>query len=166
MRIRTDDDVYRVDAVWLGPPRATFPFRARYVAWGVGVVLFFVLLGVERQIGLSFGFFSTAWAMILTILLTKLITAKIGHERPLGASLTMLGKEMNTPREQTRGEGGAVTADKLRMRADRPRPRVRIDQNRPYRTSEWQPVRRGVQQSVQQNTVRGRRGHTVAATRR
>ena len=35
MLVRTDDEVYRVDAVWLGPPRATFPWRARYVSYGV-----------------------------------------------------------------------------------------------------------------------------------
>ena len=31
MLVRTDDEVYRIDSVWLGPPRATFPWRARYV---------------------------------------------------------------------------------------------------------------------------------------
>ena len=34
--VRTDDEVYRVDSVWLGPPRATFPWRARYVSYGLG----------------------------------------------------------------------------------------------------------------------------------
>ena len=48
MRVRTDDEVYRVDAVWLGPPKATFPWRARYVAWGVGIVVFLVGLMSER----------------------------------------------------------------------------------------------------------------------
>jgi len=46
LRIRTDDEVYRVDAVWLGPPKATFPFRARYVAWGVD---FLVLLRLDLR---------------------------------------------------------------------------------------------------------------------
>ena len=36
--VRTDDEVYRVDSVWLGPPRATFPWRARYVSYGLGLV--------------------------------------------------------------------------------------------------------------------------------
>ena len=42
--VRTDDEVYRVDSVWLGPPRATFPWRARYVAYGVGFVTSAVVL--------------------------------------------------------------------------------------------------------------------------
>lgn len=123
MRIRTDDDVYRVDAVWLGPPKATFPWRARYVAWGVGFVLFFVVLTVERQLGFGFGFFSTAWAFVITVALTKLITAKISHERPLGSVMTMWFRELTTPRERVVGEGGAVSVSKVRVRAERPRPR-------------------------------------------
>jgi hypothetical protein len=123
VRIRTDDEVYRVDAVWLGPPKATFPWRARYVAWGVGIAVFLVVLTVERQLGLGFGFFSTAWAFIATILITRLITRKISHERPLGAVFTMWLRELHTPREIPRGEGGAVTATKLRVRSARPLPK-------------------------------------------
>lgn len=123
MRIRTDDEVYRVDAVWLGPPKATFPWRARYVAWGVGIAVFLVVLTVERQLGVGFGFFSTAWAFIATILITRLITRKISHERPLGAVFTMWLRELHTPRENPRGDGGAVTAAKLRIRQERPVPK-------------------------------------------
>ncbi|HVV10784.1 hypothetical protein [Amycolatopsis sp.] len=123
MRIRTDDEVYRVDAVWLGPPKATFPWRARYVAWGVGIAVFLVVLTVERQLGVGFGFFSTAWAFIATILITRLITRKISHERPLGAVFTMWLRELHAPRERTRGDGGAVTATKLRVQPTRPRPK-------------------------------------------
>ncbi len=124
MRIRTDDEVYRVDAVWLGPPKATFPWRARYVAWGIGLVLFFVVLTVERQLGFEFGFFTTAWAFVITILLTRLITAKITHERPLSAVLSMWFRELTAPRERVVGDGGAVSASKVRVRTHRPRPRT------------------------------------------
>jgi len=123
VRIRTDDEVYRVDAVWLGPPKATFPWRARYVAWGVGIPVFLVVLAVERQLGFGFGFFSTAWAFVLTILITRMITAKISHERPLGAVMTMWLRELQTPREKGSGEGGAVTATKIRVRNQRPLPK-------------------------------------------
>jgi hypothetical protein len=123
VRIRTDDEVYRVDAVWLGPPKATFPWRARYVAWAVGIPVFLVVLTVERQLGLSFGFFSTAWAFVATIVTTRLITAKISHERPLGAVLAMWARELSTPRERTTATGGAVSASKVRVRTERPRPK-------------------------------------------
>ena len=141
MRIRTDDEVYRVDAVWLGPPKATFAWRARYVAWAVGIPIFLVALTIERMIGISFGFFSTAWGFIGTIVITRLITAKISHERPLGAVVTMWGRELMAPRERTSGEGGAVSASRVRVRATRPLPknRRRSGTRRQYPSSSQQP---------------------------
>src|SRR5436309_14042886 len=83
VRVRTDDEVYRVDAVWLGPPKATFPWRARYVAWGVGILVFLLTLTVERWIGFGFGFFTVAWGLVITVVLTRFICSKISHDRPL-----------------------------------------------------------------------------------
>lgn len=129
MRIRTDDEVYRVDAVWLGPPKATFPWRARYVAWGVGALVLLLVLSAERQLGIGFGFFSTAWGLLITIVLTRLICSRIGHERPLTAVLAMWTRELTTPRERTKGVGGAATAAKVRVQQVRPRP----DPDTPHR---------------------------------
>lgn len=124
MRIRTDDEVYRVDAVWLGPPKATMPWRARYVAWGVGVIVFLLVLTVERRMGISL-FWSIAWGLVATIVLTRLICSRISHERPLSAVTTMWVRELIAPREETTGAGGAVSATRVRVRSDRPRPRPR-----------------------------------------
>lgn len=120
MRIRTDDEVYRVDAVWLGPPRATMPWRARYVAWGVGVFVFLIVLTVERRLGISL-FWSIAWGIVITILLTRIICAKISHERPLSAVTSMWLRELTAPRETTSGQGGAVSATRVRVNPTRPR---------------------------------------------
>jgi hypothetical protein len=136
VRVRTDDEVYRVDAVWLGPPKATFPWRARYVAWGVGILVFLLVLTGERAIGFSFGFFTVAWALIATVVLTRLICSRISHERPLGAVFTMWMRELNTPRESSTGGGGATSATRVKIRSQRPRPR-------PRRVK--QPVKRGSQ---------------------
>ncbi|WP_374201989.1 hypothetical protein [Actinokineospora sp. PR83] len=124
MRIRTDDEVYRVDAVWLGPPKATFPWRARYVAWGVGTVVFLLLLTVLRNLGISL-FWSFAWGMVGTVALTMVICSRISHERPLGAVLTMWVRELTAPRETSTGQGGAVTASAVRIRSEVPRRRDR-----------------------------------------
>ncbi|KAA2263838.1 hypothetical protein F0L68_09215 [Solihabitans fulvus] len=121
MRVRTDDEVYRVDAVWLGPPKATFPWRARYVAWGVGIAVFLLVLTVERQMGFGFSFFTTAWAFIITILLTRFICTRISHERPLGAVVAMWVRELNAPRERNAGAGGAASAARIRVNQERPR---------------------------------------------
>ena len=72
--------MYRVDAVWLGPPKATVPWRARYVAWGVGGVMFLLVLTVERRLGFGFGFFTTAWGLVIAVVLTRFICARISHE--------------------------------------------------------------------------------------
>lgn len=124
MRIRTDDEVYRVDAVWLGPPKATFPWRARYVSWGIGLVVFFLTLTVERRIGIGFGFFSVAWALVITIAITRLIGSRINHERPLGAVVAMWLRELTAPRQTNAGTGGAVTATRIKVNAQRPRVRA------------------------------------------
>lgn len=123
MRVRTDDEVYRVDAVWLGPPKATFPWRARYVAWGVGIVAFLVVLGVERQVGFGFGFFTVAWALVITVVLTRIICGRISHERPLSAVVSMWVRELTAPREKSTSTGGAVSAARIRVRPQRPRPK-------------------------------------------
>ncbi len=123
MRIRTDDEVYRVDAVWLGPPKATFPWRARYVAWGVGTVVFLLVLAVERRMNIGFGFFSTAWGIVITVALTRIICSRISHERPLGAVMVMWLRELTAPRESTVNRGGAASAARVRVRGTRPRPR-------------------------------------------
>jgi hypothetical protein len=120
VRIRTDDEVYRVDAVWLGPPKATFPWRARYVAWGVGTVVFLLVLTVFRQMGISL-FWSIGWGLAVTIGITMIICARISHERPLGAVLTMWARELTAPREIVTGQGGAVSASGIRVRAELPR---------------------------------------------
>jgi hypothetical protein len=120
VRIRTDDEVYRVDAVWLGPPKATFPWRARYVAWGVGTVVFLLVLTVFRQLGISL-FWSIGWGLAVTIGITMIICARISHERPLGAVLAMWARELTAPREIVTGQGGAVSASGIRVRAELPR---------------------------------------------
>ncbi|MFC7613164.1 hypothetical protein ACFQV2_05570 [Actinokineospora soli] len=124
MRIRTDDEVYRVDAVWLGPPKATFPFRARYVAWGVGTVVYLLILTVLRNMGIGL-FWSFAWGMVLTIGTTMVITSRISHERPLTAVLTMWVRELTAPREVEAATGGAASAASLRVRAELPRRKPR-----------------------------------------
>jgi len=96
------------------------PWRARYVAWGVGVVVFLLVLTVERRIGISL-FWAIAWGLVATILITRIITSKISHERPLSAVASMWVRELTAPRETTAGEGGAVSATRVRVNAAPPK---------------------------------------------
>jgi hypothetical protein len=125
VRVRTDDEVYRVDAVWLGPPKATFPWRARYVAWGIGILVFLLVFSVERGIGFGIGFFPIAWCLVITVVLTRFLGSRISHERPLGAVLTMWARELNAPRERAAGQGGATGAGKVRVHSQRPLPKAK-----------------------------------------
>ena len=53
MRLPVDDEIYNVNAVWLGPPSKTLPFRARYVAYAVGTLVFVLLQIIERRLGIG-----------------------------------------------------------------------------------------------------------------
>jgi hypothetical protein len=113
--VRTDDEVYRVDAVWLGPPRATFPWRARYVSYGLGLVVMILVMFLQRRVGIGLDFFSIAWALIMTIAITRLLGKRIDYERPLGQVVELFRHEVRGPRVRTRVAGGAVRSRHVRV---------------------------------------------------
>ncbi|PVZ11136.1 hypothetical protein [Actinomycetospora cinnamomea] len=121
VHIRTDDEVYRVDAVWLGPPRATFPWRARYSAYGVGLLVMIAVMFVQRRLGIDLGFFSVAWALLITVAITRFVSRRINDERPLLEWLTLFVHELRGPRAKERTIGGALTTGHVAVRRDRPR---------------------------------------------
>jgi hypothetical protein len=121
MKVGTDDEVHRVDSIWLGPPNATFPWRARYIAWGLFLVLLLALMTLARQF-MGFGFFMFMWCVIGAIVLTRWIGRLINHERPFGSVLTMALRELHTPRRQDKGTSGSTSIAQLRVRRERPRP--------------------------------------------
>ena len=86
------------------------------------MVVFLLVLGIERQLGIGFGFFSTAWGLLITILITRLIGSRISHERPLTAVAAMATRELVTPRETKNAAGGAASAARIRVQRNRPRP--------------------------------------------
>lgn len=125
MLVRTDDEVYRVDSVWLGPPRATFPWRARYVSYGVGLSVMILIMFVQRRVGIGLDFFSMAWALVLTVAATRLIGQRIDYERPLGQVVALFRHEITGPRGRTAVAGGAVRAGHVRVSSRAAGPRAR-----------------------------------------
>ncbi|MDL5155043.1 hypothetical protein [Actinomycetospora termitidis] len=121
MQIRTDDDVYRVDAVWLGPPRATFPWRARYSSYGVGLIVMIVVMFVQRRLGIPIGFFSIAWALLITVVVVRFVSKRINEDRPLLEWLTLFWHEVRGPRRRTRGAGSTVGTGHVAIEPARPR---------------------------------------------
>ena len=124
MLVRTDDEVYRIDAVWLGPPRATFPWRARYVSYGLGLMVMILFMFVQRRIGIGLDFFSVAWALVLTVFVTRLLGKRIDYERPLGQVLELFRHEVRGPRARTVVAGGPVRAGHVRVSRSRARPKA------------------------------------------
>ena len=115
MLVRTDDEVYRIDSVWLGPPRATFPWRARYVAYGLGLVVMILIMFVQRRIGIGLDFFSVAWALVLTVFVTRLLGTRINYERPLGQVVELFRHEVRGPRARVAVGGGSVRFAHVRV---------------------------------------------------
>jgi hypothetical protein len=132
--VRTDDEVYRVDSVWLGPPRATFPWRARYVSYGVGLLVMIIVMFLQRRVGIGLSFFSVAWGLIITVAVTRLLGKRIDYERPLGQVFALFSHEVTGPRARTGPRGGAVRAGHVRIRSAVERG---LGRNRTAPSSEW-----------------------------
>lgn len=117
----TDDSVYRVDRVWLGPPGVTFPFKARYSSYGVCFALFLLVTVIERGVGIGVGFFSLAWTLVIAVLVTRLIGRVHNWERPLSAIGGLALREINGPRPVHKPRAGVLDPTGVRMSATRPK---------------------------------------------
>lgn len=120
MRVNNDDEVYRVDAVWLGPPNATFPWRARYSSYGIGLLALIVIMFVQRRIGIAVDVFSIAWSLLMAVVVARFAGRRIGYERPLGHVIGALFSEVSTPRRDIRPTGGVLDAGHVRFRTGLP----------------------------------------------
>lgn len=115
MLIRPDDDVYRVDAVWLGPQGLTLPWAARYSAYGIWVVLFVSVLVVEAILPMGVSV-PPVWELVLTILATYALTGVIDHDRPLMSVWELLRAELHAPRGPARSRPVRLRASSVRWR--------------------------------------------------
>jgi hypothetical protein len=123
VRIRTDDDIYRVDAVWLGPPRATFPWRATYASYLVGFLIFLFVLFVQRRIGISFNILPTAWALVITVFLTRVISRKVNYEKGVIHLFQHFWYEVTGPRARYSRAGDGLRIGHVRVHRQLPRSR-------------------------------------------
>ena len=116
MLLRPDDDVYRVDAVWLGPRGLTLPWSARYSAYGIWVVLFVGVLLVEAALPMRVNI-PPVWELVLTILATYALTGVIDHDRPLVSVLQLLHAEAKAPRPRKPRPARRHTTTTVRVRS-------------------------------------------------
>jgi hypothetical protein len=97
MRVAPDDEVYRVNTVWLGPRGLTFPWTARYLAYAVWLVTFLVVIGFEAVTPLSVGIPPT-WEVVITTLFTYAVMGFVDHERPVAAVWQTFRADLSAPR--------------------------------------------------------------------
>ena len=97
MRVTPDDEVYRVNTVWLGPTGFTFPWTARYLAYATWLLTFLVILLVEAVTPLTVHI-PPIWELSLTTLFTYGVMGFIDHERPIGAVWRTFLADLTAPR--------------------------------------------------------------------
>jgi hypothetical protein len=124
MRIRPDDDVYRVNAVWLGPKGLTFPWTARYLAYGSWLLIFCVILAIEAITPLSVGV-PPLWEITISVLVTYGLMGMVDHDRPVKSVAEMLYAEVSAPRPDT---------SRVRVRV---RQSYRVRERRADERAEW-----------------------------
>lgn len=124
MRLRPDDEVYRVDAVWLGPRGLTLPWSARYSAYGIWLVLFVAVLLVEALLPVRVSV-PPVWELVLTILATYALTGVIDHDRPLVSVWHLLRAEATAPRPDRPVRPTRTSASTVRVRKFREDPQAR-----------------------------------------
>ncbi|GAB3785514.1 hypothetical protein [Nocardioides ungokensis] len=115
MLIRPDDEVYRVDAVWLGPRGFTLPWSARYSAYGIWLVVFVSVLLVEAALPMRVSV-PPVWELVLSILATYALTGVIDHDRPLISVWELLRNEASAPRAGRSQRTVRLCASTVRVR--------------------------------------------------
>lgn len=103
--IETDDEIYRVDDRYLGPPGRTLPVHLRYIDYVVGVLVAIVLLVILRGL-LKIETSSTFFILLLaaTIFFTRRIMRLITPERGIGAIAREAWNDLTAPRPVKPGE--------------------------------------------------------------
>jgi hypothetical protein len=123
MRVSPDDEVYRVNTVWLGPSGLTFPWTARYVAYATWLVTFLLVLLIEAVTPLTVHI-PPVWEICITTLVTYALMGFIDHERPARAVWQTFMADLTAPRSATKLESYRLTP-KVRTRDKRSKLRAR-----------------------------------------
>jgi hypothetical protein len=97
MRVTPDDDVYRVNTVWLGPTGLTFPWTARYLAYAMWLSIFLLVLLIEALTPLKVHL-PPVWEICIATLATYGFMGFIDHERPPSAVWRTFLADLKAPR--------------------------------------------------------------------
>lgn len=115
MRLQPDDEVYRINAVWLGPRGLTLPWVARYTAYAIWVCVFAAILAVEALTPLPLGV-PPVWEFAASVLATYAVMGLVDHERPLRSVVETARAEVGGPRPDPYPRHLRVRPDGVRVR--------------------------------------------------
>jgi hypothetical protein len=132
VRVTPDDEVYRVNTVWLGPSGLTFPWTARYLAYATWLITFLVVLFVEAITPLSVNV-PPIWELCITTLFTYGLMGFVDHERPFKAVWQTFLVDLTTPRPGSRSQKVRVQPS-VRVRENRFSSGAKRRRRRPRRT--------------------------------
>jgi hypothetical protein len=113
--IKPDDEVYRVDAVWLGPQGLTLPWTARYQAYGIWLFLFVMILLIEAALPMNVSV-PPVWELVISILATYAVTGLIDHDRPVRSVWQLARAELAAPRRPKPETASRFTPSRVRLR--------------------------------------------------
>lgn len=82
MRLQTDDDVHRLRLVFLGMKDVTWPFEARYLAWGTWAIVAMLSLIILMLTSL-FTPATAIWALVLSVLATRYVMRWVDADHTL-----------------------------------------------------------------------------------
>jgi hypothetical protein len=122
VRLQPDDDVYRINAVWLGPRGLTLPWVARYSAYAIWLVLFLAILAVEGMSPLKVSV-PPVWEFAISVLATYAIMGFVDHERPVRSLIELGVTEVTAPRKATGVQKGRVQPSAVRVNVGRAKER-------------------------------------------
>ena len=123
MRVSPDDEVYRVNTVWLGPSGLTFPWTARYIAYATWLAVFLIVLLVEAITPLTVHI-PPVWEICITTLVTYALMGFIDHEKPARSVWQTFVADLTAPRPTTKVESYRLQP-KVRTRDKRSNLRAR-----------------------------------------
>ncbi|WP_404316357.1 hypothetical protein [Prescottella equi] len=103
--IDNDDLLHRVDRHWLGPTGFTLPFRLRYAAVGLGVLIFVTVFVLARAIvHVPLGFKSIVVMGAIAVILTGRLTRFVNADRPIRSVFKAAWNDLNAPRPPKPGQ--------------------------------------------------------------
>ncbi len=98
MRIQCDDDLYRVDRVFLGPKGKPWPFRATYRALVLTAGLLFLGVTVWRAVHLPFNTVILVAIGIGAYLGAQALDKRLTVDRPVLGEAQRIWQELTAPR--------------------------------------------------------------------